>query len=84
MLETACNQIAAWQRGGTPVRAIMALAKCLGLALIAEGVETEGQRVFLLHHGCEHYQGWLFAQAMSATDLTALLVAAQSTPRGAT
>ena len=61
--------------------AIMALAKCLGLALIAEGVETEDQRGFLLHHGCEHYQGWLFAKAMSAADMTALLVAAQSTPR---
>ena len=63
------------------VRAIMTLAKCLGLALIAEGVETEDQRGFLLHQGCEHYQGWLFAKAMSAADMTALLGAAQSTPR---
>jgi len=50
------------------VRAIMTLAKCLGLALIAEGVETEDQRGFLLHHGCEYYQGWLFANPSRRDD----------------
>jgi diguanylate cyclase (GGDEF)-like protein/PAS domain S-box-containing protein len=54
-------------------RAIIALAKNLGITAIAEGVETEGQRLFLQAHGCEHYQGWLFARAMPSEDLTRLL-----------
>ena len=54
-------------------RAIIALAKSLDMMLVAEGVETEDQRRFLQDHGCEHYQGWLFAKAMAAEDLTHLL-----------
>jgi len=54
-------------------RAIIALAQSLGMTLIAEGVETPAQLNFLRQHGCEAYQGWLFAKAMPADDLTQLL-----------
>ena len=54
-------------------RAIIALAKSLGLSLVAEGVETQAQLAFLREQGCEVYQGWLFAKAMPAAELTALL-----------
>ena len=49
-------------------RSIIALAHGLGLSVVAEGVETEAQRSFLASHGCEVYQGWLFARAMPAAE----------------
>jgi diguanylate cyclase (GGDEF)-like protein/PAS domain S-box-containing protein len=54
-------------------RAIIALSQSLGMTLIAEGVETHAQLVFLRQNGCEAFQGWLFAKAMQAGDLTALM-----------
>jgi diguanylate cyclase (GGDEF)-like protein/PAS domain S-box-containing protein len=54
-------------------RAIIALAHNLGMTLVAEGVETEAQLTFLYQNNCEIYQGWLFAKAMPAEELTKLL-----------
>ncbi|WP_041770160.1 bifunctional diguanylate cyclase/phosphodiesterase [Metapseudomonas resinovorans] len=46
--------------------AIVSLSKILGLSVIAEGVETEAQRAFLLSHGCKTYQGFLYAPPLPA------------------
>jgi len=48
------------------VRAIVQLAKALDMKVIAEGVETEGQRAFLLDIGCDEFQGFLYAPALDA------------------
>ena len=48
--------------GSAPiVRAILALARSLGIEAIAEGVETTAQRDALLRLGCELGQGFLFS-----------------------
>ncbi|MBK5205769.1 MAG: EAL domain-containing protein [Polaromonas sp.] len=50
-------------------RTIVGLAQSLGLAVMAEGVETEAQRDFLARHGCENYQGYLFCKALPIDEL---------------
>jgi len=46
----------------TIAHTIVNLAQSLGLAVIAEGVETEAQRDFLAGHGCDAYQGYFFGR----------------------
>ena len=41
---------------------IITLAHSLALDVVAEGVETEGQRAFLLRNGCQRFQGYLFGR----------------------
>jgi diguanylate cyclase (GGDEF)-like protein/PAS domain S-box-containing protein len=48
------------------VRAIIQMARALQLQVVAEGVETEPQRAFLLAAGCDEFQGFLFAPAVDA------------------
>ncbi|MEW6414533.1 MAG: EAL domain-containing protein [Pseudomonadota bacterium] len=52
--------------------AIVALARNLGLGVIAEGVETEAQRDFLAGLGCPAYQGYLFSRPQPREEFEAL------------
>jgi len=57
----------------TIARTIVALAQSMGLAVIAEGVETVAQQEFLAANGCHAYQGYLFGRPMPATEFDLLL-----------
>jgi diguanylate cyclase (GGDEF)-like protein/PAS domain S-box-containing protein len=55
------------------VRAIMAMSRSLGLQVIAEGVETQAQRDFLLQNECTVYQGFLFCEPIPIEEWERLL-----------
>jgi diguanylate cyclase (GGDEF)-like protein/PAS domain S-box-containing protein len=51
---------------------IVSMARNLGLATVAEGVETESQAMELARLGCDFAQGYLFFKPLSAVAMTAL------------
>lgn len=65
-LETEPNDLALSE-------AIVIMAHKLGLKVIAEGVETEGQCRLLMDIGCDYGQGYLFSKPLPAADFERLL-----------
>ncbi|MBS1227780.1 MAG: diguanylate cyclase/phosphodiesterase with sensor(s) [Proteobacteria bacterium] len=57
---------------------IIVLAGSLGLKIIAEGVETEEQREFLLSNGCPTYQGYLFSHPLPLDDFLKFVMRANA------
>jgi EAL domain-containing protein (putative c-di-GMP-specific phosphodiesterase class I) len=49
------------------------MSHSLGMTVVAEGVETEGQRDFLSSHACDLGQGYLYSHPLPAADATRLL-----------
>jgi EAL domain-containing protein (putative c-di-GMP-specific phosphodiesterase class I)/GGDEF domain-containing protein len=58
------------------VRAIVDMARSLGLSVIAEGVESERQLALLARAGCDTYQGFLRSPAVASEALVALVAEA--------
>ncbi|MDR0717933.1 MAG: EAL domain-containing protein [Azoarcus sp.] len=48
--------------------------------MVAEGVETEKQRAFLLDHDCDIFQGYLFSRPLSAADFSKKLAELKQEP----
>ncbi len=59
--------------GGDPtdealMRTIIALGRLFGKRVLAEGVEEDVQRAFLLREGCDEAQGYLFTEPLPETE----------------
>ncbi len=55
------------------IKAIIALARALGIQVVGEGVETEEQQAFLTEHGCDFIQGYHPGRPMLAGEFEAYL-----------
>jgi diguanylate cyclase (GGDEF)-like protein len=63
--------------GRIVVAAVTEMAHELGLEVVAEGVETEAQRLATVAIGCDYTQGYLHARPMSSANIGELLAAAR-------
>lgn len=58
------------------VRGVIEMARSLGLAVIAEGVESEEQLALLAREGCNYYQGYLCSEPVDSERLSNLVMRA--------
>jgi len=68
-----CEDIAGSARDRVVVRSVIDMARSLGLAVVAEGVETREQLALLAQEGCATYQGFLCAPPLTTAALAALI-----------
>jgi diguanylate cyclase (GGDEF)-like protein/PAS domain S-box-containing protein len=65
------------------VKSILSLSHNLGIACIAEGVETREEQDYFKRQNCAEMQGFLFSRPLTAVDATALLRSANVRPQPA-
>jgi diguanylate cyclase (GGDEF)-like protein len=58
----------------TIVKAVVEMARSLGITVTAEGIETQAQQTWMQHLGCDSAQGYLFARPMTADDYLKLFI----------
>lgn len=69
------NQITSDSGDSTIVDAIVSMGRSLKLLVVAEGIETNEQRTYLLAHHCQQGQGYLFSRPLPAAQFAVLLQA---------
>jgi len=65
-------------RNQAVVKAILSLARSIGIQTVAEGVETAEQLAFLQAHGCHYVQGYYLARPMGEQDYLVFQALAQN------
>jgi len=71
------KHIVGGERDRIVVKAMLQLARELGLQVVVEGVESTGQLALLAEWGCDLYQGFIGAGALTHEELTRFVAAAQ-------
>jgi diguanylate cyclase (GGDEF)-like protein/PAS domain S-box-containing protein len=69
------QEVAEGRKGSSIVAGIISMAKGLNLNIVAEGVETEYQRLYLESLGCPEMQGFLFSRPIDEAGARELLLA---------
>ena len=64
-------------RGADIIDIVVQLARRLGMRTVAEGVETEDQRAFLVDVGCDMIQGYLFSRPVDIASFERLVYGAE-------
>ena len=58
------SELSQYKNAEEMVNTILHIAKIFNLEVVAEGVETEEQRSFLIEHGCKIFQGYLYSKPL--------------------
>ena len=58
----------------TIVKAVIDMARSLGINITAEGIETQAQQTWMQHLGCDSAQGYLFARPMNVDDFVQMFI----------
>ena len=58
----------------TIVKAVIDMARSLGINITAEGIETQAQQTWMQHLGCDSAQGYLFARPLNVDDFVRMFI----------
>ncbi|HJV51514.1 MAG TPA: EAL domain-containing protein [Noviherbaspirillum sp.] len=75
------NDIATDAGDAAIVKAVISLAHILNLNVVAEGVETQEQRCFLMENGCDQVQGYYFGRPMPEREFAGACLEVHATDR---
>ena len=74
------NDVLSDENDAAIAQTILSLANNLDLGVVAEGVETQEQMNFLVEHGCQAFQGYLFSRPLPIDKLEMLTSPQAQTP----
>lgn len=66
----------------TIVKAVIEMARSLGISVTAEGIETQAQQTWMQHLGCDSAQGFLFARPLPAEEFLKIFIDRRGSGRG--